>query len=156
MSLQYFPAVKPSAIALGTVYSQVVHTALLAPVFGDAYERSKRASSNSAFLHSREATTSAVLFGSTLVGSGLQTYAMAALINATATLSYKGAASIGTLVWATHSVGSIIGGLLGQGTDATNKPKDASEVVVGAVAGLLDTVGLGMFLVWWGTRTLDF
>jgi len=156
MSLQYLPAVKPSAIALGTVFSQGVHMVVLRNVFGDTYQRAQRSSSTSQFLHSREATTSAVLFGSTLLGAGIQTYALAALINATGTLSYKGAMYTGGLVWAAHSVGGIIGGLIGYGAEADSKPKDAAEVLVGAVTGLMDTVGLGVFLTWWGTRTLDF
>jgi hypothetical protein len=156
MSIQYLPSVKPSAIALGTVFTQGVHMAVLAPVFGEVYDRSKRASSTSQFLHSREATTSAALFGGTLLGAGIQTYALAAILNATGTLSYKGAMYTGGLVWACHSVGGIIGGLLGFGAEGQAQKRDASEVLVGAVAGLMDTVGLGVFLTWWGTRTLDF
>jgi len=155
-TLHYLPPVKPSAIALGTVFTQGVHMAVLAPVFGDTYDRARRSSSTSQFLHSREATTSAVLFGGTLVGAGIQTYALAAILNATGTLSYKGAMYTGGLVWACHSVGGVIGGLLGYGADAQAKPRDASEVLVGAFAGMMDTIGLGMFLTWWGTRTLDF
>jgi len=156
MSLHYLPSVKPSAIALGTVFVQSVHTAVLAPVFGETYERAKRSSRSSNTIYSKEATTSAVLFGTTFLGSGIQTYALAALLQATGTLSYKGAMYTGGLIWATHSVGAVMGGLLGVGADAQAKPKDAAEVVVGVVAGLMDTVGLSVFLTWWGTRTLDF
>ena len=55
---------------------------------------------------------------------------MGALINATGTLSYKGAAYLGGLVWMTHSVGGAIGGLLGYGGEVLNKPRDASEFVL--------------------------
>jgi len=68
------------------------------------------------------------MFGATLVGSGLQSYAMGALLNATGTLSIKGAAYVGGLVWACNSVGGILGGFVGAGGDGSANKKDASEV----------------------------
>jgi len=154
MSLHYLPPVKPSAIALGTIFTQVGHTAVLAPLFGDRYERAKKANSTQNFLHSKEAKQGAVVFGTTLVGSGLQTYAMAALLTTTGTLSYKGAAYLGSLVFLSTSLGGTIGGLIGFGDPAT-KPADVTEVVAGAVSSLLDTVGLAVILNWWGVRTIN-
>jgi len=78
---------------------------------------------------------------------------MGALINATGTLSYKGAAYLGGLVWMTHSVGGVLGGLLGMGGDPNTRPKDAAEVLVTVLSGLFDTVGLSLVLNYWGTRT---
>jgi len=155
MSLHYLPPVKPSAIAIGTAFSQLGHTAVLGPLFGDAYERSKKQNSTQNFLHSKEAKQGAAIFGATLVGSGLQTYAMAALITTTGTLSYKGAAYLGTLVFLSTSLGGTIGGILGYGDTGSYKPTDATEIVAGVVASLMDTVGLSMVLNWWGVRTLD-
>jgi hypothetical protein len=93
------PPVKPSAIALGTVFSHVVSLAVLAPVFGDTYHRAKAADTKEEFFKSREAATAATTWGASLVGSGLQTYGVAALINATGTLTYKGAAYLGGLIF---------------------------------------------------------
>ncbi|KAK6359536.1 hypothetical protein TWF696_000690 [Orbilia brochopaga] len=154
MSLHYFPPVKPSAIALGTAFTQLGHTAVLAPLFGDRYERARKANSSQNFLHSKEAKQGAVLFGTTLVGSGLQTYAMAALLTTTGTLSYKGAAYLGTLIFFTTSLGSTIGGLVGFG-EPTTKPADVTEIIAGAASSLLDTVGLAVILNWWGVRTIE-
>jgi len=156
MSIRYFPAVKPSAIALGTVFTQASHMLVLSPLFGERYGDFQRSSSTSQFLHSREARDSSILFGSVLVGSGLQTYAIASILNASAAVSYKGAAAIGTLIWATNGVGTLLGGFLGVGADTQRKQKDALEVVAGALFGIVDTVGLSLFLTWWGARTLDF
>ena len=38
-----FPPVKPSAIALGTVYTHTISLAVLAPLFGDTYKRAQNA-----------------------------------------------------------------------------------------------------------------
>lgn len=84
------PPVKPSAIALGIVFTQVSSVAVLAPLFGDTYHRAKAADSKEEFFKSREAATAAASWGSSIAGSALQTYGVGALINATGTLSYKG------------------------------------------------------------------
>jgi len=154
MSISYLPPVKPSAIALGTIFTQATSLAVMGPLFGDTYEKSKKSNSTQQFLHSKEATTSASLFAATLVGSGFQSYAMGALLNATGTLSIKGAAYVGGLVWACNSVGGILGGFMGNGGDgqASNK-QTASDILVTALAGMVDTVGLATVLSWWGTRT---
>ncbi|KAK6499282.1 hypothetical protein TWF506_003909 [Arthrobotrys conoides] len=154
MSLHYLPPVKPSAIALGTAFTQLGHTAVLAPLFGDRYERARKANASQNFLHSKEAKQGAVLFGTTLLGSGVQSYAMAALLTTTGTLSYKGAAYLGTLVFFTTSLGATIGGLIGFGEPGA-KAIDVAEVVAGTASSLLDTVGLAVILNWWGVRTIE-
>lgn len=93
------PSVKPSAIALGIVFNQVSSAAVLAPLFGDAYHRARAADSKEEFFKSKEAATAAASYGSSVLGSALQTYGVAALINATGTLSYKGAAYLGSLIF---------------------------------------------------------
>jgi len=154
MSFHYLPPVKPSAIALGTAFTQLGHTAVLAPLFGERYDRARKANANQNFLHSKEAKQGAVWFGTTLVGSGIQTYAMAALITTTGTLSYKGAAYLGSLVFLSTSLGATIGGILGFG-DPTTRPVDVTEVAAGAFSSLFDTVGLAVVLNWWGVRTIE-
>lgn len=94
------PPVKPSAIALGIVFNQAASAAVLAPLFGDTYHRAKAADSKEEFFKSKEAATAAASWGSSIVGSAVQTYGVAALINATGTLSYKGAAYLGGLIFA--------------------------------------------------------
>lgn len=71
----------------------------MAPLFGQAYHRAKAANTGSEFAKSREATSTAVAWGTSLVGSALQSYGVGALINATGTLSYKGAAYLGSLIY---------------------------------------------------------
>jgi hypothetical protein len=97
------PPVKPSAIALGIVFTQVSTAAVLAPLFGDTYNRAKAADSKEEFFKSRETATAAASWGSSIVGSGLQTYGVGALLNATGTLSYKGAAYLGSLIFLASS-----------------------------------------------------
>lgn len=101
------PPVKPSAIALGTVFNQGVSLAILAPVFGDTYHRAQAANSKEEFLKSKEAAGAAAAWGSTLVGSAIQSYGVGALINATGTLSYKGAAYLGSLIFMASSAPGV-------------------------------------------------
>jgi len=93
------PPVKPSAIALGCLFTQVSSVAVLAPLFGDTYHRAKAADSKEEFFKSRETATAAASWGSSVLGSALQTYGVGALINATGTLSYKGAAYLGSIIF---------------------------------------------------------
>ena len=71
----------------------------MAPLFGATYKRAKSADTKDEFLHSREASSAAVAWGTSVVGSALQSYGVGALINATGTLSYKGAAYLGSLIF---------------------------------------------------------
>lgn len=101
------PPVKPSAIALGTIFNHAASLAILAPVFGDTYHRAQAANSKEEFLKSKEAAGAAAAWGSSLVGSAIQSYGVGALINATGTLSYKGAAYLGSLIFMASSAPSV-------------------------------------------------
>lgn len=101
------PPVKPSAIALGTAFNHAVSLAVLGPVFGDAYRRAQQANSKEEYFHSKEAATAAVSWGSSLLGSAIQSYGVGALINATGTLTYKGAAYLGSLIFMASSAPSV-------------------------------------------------
>jgi hypothetical protein len=58
-------------------------------------------------LRSKEATSAAVAWGTTFLGSALQSYGVGALINATGTLSYKGAAYLGALIFAASNAPTV-------------------------------------------------
>lgn len=98
---------KPSAIALGTAFNHVVSLAVLAPVFGETYRRAKAADTKEEFLRSREAATAAATWGASLTGAALQSYGVGALINATGTLTYKGAAYLGALIFFASAAPSV-------------------------------------------------
>lgn len=122
---------------------------MLGPLFGETYQRAKRANSKEEFIHSQEATSAAVAWGTSLVGSALQSYGVGALINATGTLSYKGASYLGGLIFlATSAPGFIV--------QVFNEKRPLEQVGVGVVAKVFETVGLSVFLTWWGTRTNPF
>lgn len=119
---------------------------MLSPIFGQTWQRAKTANTKEEFIRSREATGAAVAWGTALVGSALQAYGVGALINATGTLSYKGAAYLGGLIFAATSAPTFISQLFVE--------KRAFETVgVSVVAKLFETIGLSVFLTWWGTRT---
>ena len=101
------PPVKPSAIALGTVFNHAASLAILGPVFGDTYRQAQAANSKEEFFKSKEAASAAAAWGTSLVGSAVQSYGVGALINATGTLSYKGAAYLGTLIFFASSAPSV-------------------------------------------------
>lgn len=149
MSLHYLPPVKPSAIALGAVFNQTVETAVLSPLFGQAYQSAKRANSSEQFIQSKEATSVAVAWGTTAVGSALQSYGVGALINATGTLSYKGAAYLGGLIFLATSAPTFI-------AQVFQEKRTLETVGISVVAKAFETIGLATFLTWWGTRTNPF
>jgi hypothetical protein len=95
----------------------------MAPLFGDTYQRAQSANSKEEFFKSKEAATAAATWGSSLVGSAIQSYGVGALINATGTLSYKGAAYLGSLIFFASSAPSVCRFFLLHYTN-TNKFKD--------------------------------
>jgi hypothetical protein len=107
LSIQDLPPVKPSAIALGTIFNHAASLAVLGPVFGDTYHRAQAANSKEEFVKSKEAASAAAAWGTSLVGSAIQSYGVGALINATGTLSYKGAAYLGSLIFMASSAPSV-------------------------------------------------
>ncbi|CAF9939742.1 MAG: hypothetical protein ALECFALPRED_008278 [Alectoria fallacina] len=147
--ITHLPPVKPSAIALGTIFNHAASLAILAPVFGDTYHRAQAANSKEEFLKSKEAAGAAAAWGSSLVGSAIQSYGVGALINATGTLSYKGAAYLGSLIFMASSAPSFISQIFTE-----KRPLDT--VAVGALARVFETVGLSLFLTYWGTHTNPF
>lgn len=149
MSLHYLPPVKPSAIALGTVFNHGIELAVLSPLLGATYQRAKSANTKEEFLKSKEASGAAVAWGTSFVGAALQSYGVGALINATGTLSYKGAAYLGGLIFAATAAPGFIAQAF-----AEKRPLDT--VAASAVAKVFETVGLSIFLTWWGTRTNPF
>lgn len=80
---------------------------VLSPLFGQTYQRAKAANTGEEFLRSKEAASAAAAWGTTLVGSALQSYGIGALINATGTLSYKGAAYLGGLIFMATSAPTV-------------------------------------------------
>ncbi|KAK0731895.1 hypothetical protein B0H67DRAFT_640230 [Lasiosphaeris hirsuta] len=140
MSLHYLPAVKPSAIALGTIFNHATELAIMTPLFGQTKEE---------FIRSKEATSAAVAWGTSFLGSAMQSYGVGALINATGTLSYKGAAYLGALMFAVSNAPTFFNEIL-------IEKRPLETVGVSLVAKLLETVGLSVFMTWWGTRTNPF
>jgi hypothetical protein len=84
-----------------------VSLAVLGPLFGDTYRRARAADTKDEFFHSREAATAAATWGASVAGSALQSYGVGALINATGTLTYKGAAYLGGLIFMASAAPSV-------------------------------------------------
>ncbi|MCJ1266915.1 hypothetical protein MMC22_006800 [Lobaria immixta] len=131
-TLQYLPTVKPSAIALGTVFNHTASLAILAPLFGDTYRRAQAANSKEEFFKSKEAAGAAAAYGSSIVGSAIQSYGVGALINSTGVLSYKGAAYLGSLIFFASSAPSFI-------SQVFTEKRPLDTVAVGALARVFET-----------------
>ncbi|MCJ1419565.1 hypothetical protein MMC32_005920 [Xylographa parallela] len=134
---------------MGTIFNHAASLAVLAPVFGDTYNRAQAANSKEEFFKSKEAASAAAAWGTSIIGSAVQSYGVGALINATGTLSYKGAAYLGSLIFMASSAPGVISQVFTE-----RRPMDT--VAVGALARVFETVGLSLFLTWWGTRTNPF
>jgi hypothetical protein len=80
---------------------------VLSPLLGQTYQRAKISNTKEEFIRSKEATSAAVAWGTSLVGSALQAYGVGALINATGTLTYKGAAYLGSLIFLATSAPTV-------------------------------------------------
>ncbi|KAF2857517.1 DUF1761-domain-containing protein [Piedraia hortae CBS 480.64] len=148
-TLHYLPPVKPSAIALGTLYTHAVSLAVLGPVFGETYRQAQASNSKEEFFKSKQAASAASAWGTSIIGSAVQSYGIGALINATGTLSYKGAAYLGSLVFMASAAPSII-------SHVVTEKRPIDTIAVGTLARIFETVGLSMFMTWWGTRTNPF
>jgi len=79
----------------------------MAPLFGETYHRAQEYNTKEEFFKSKEAATAAATWGSSLVGSAIQSYGVGALINATGTLTYKGAAYLGSLIFMASAAPSV-------------------------------------------------
>lgn len=183
----------------------------MAPVFGDTYREAQRSNSKEDFIKSKEAASAATAWGSSLAGSALQTYAVGALINATGTLSYKGAAYLGGLVLLASSAPSVslfflhfilwcggkpshwelslfsiylsvertfYLGIFSTDKTATHlrapkknllltrltqlisqavlEKRPLDQWAIGAASRVVESIGLSLFLTYWGTRTNPF
>jgi len=143
MSSPYFPQVRPSTIAIGTAFNHASSFILSQPVFGAAFKKARESQNNEEFVKSKEAASAATVYGSSLVGSGLQSYAVAALLKLSGTTSLKGAAYVGGLLFAVGSIPSVVTSLL-------LEHKSLDYVAASIVTSLVDTVGLSVLLTWWG------
>ncbi|KAK9469471.1 hypothetical protein V1512DRAFT_269086 [Lipomyces arxii] len=147
MSTTFFPAVTPSAIALGTAFSHGTSLILSAPVFGNAYQRAKTTDTPEEFLKSKEGAGALAVYGSSLVGAAAKSYAVSALLQSTGTITHKGAMYLGLLLFA---IGSVPGAFI----NIFQEHRPADYILAKLAGDLLDTVGLSTFLNWWGTRSL--
>jgi len=131
------------------VFNHVVSLAVLGPVFGETYHRARAADTKEEFLKSREAATAAATWGGSITGSALQAYGVGALINATGTLTYKGAAYLGGLIFLASAAPTLVSQII-------TEKRPADTLIVSALARVAETVGLSLFLTYWGTRTNPF
>lgn len=132
-----------SAIAFGAAFTHTASFILSAPVFGAAFQKAREAETPRDFLQTKEAASAGILYTSSFVGSGLQSYGMAALLHLTGVATGKAALVVGGLVFAATCVPTLI-----NATVLEKRPLE--QVMAKLVTNLLDTVGLAIALTWWG------
>ena len=143
--VSYFPSIRPAALALGTVYEHVTSALVYGPLFGSTWERVMNADKNSEFWKTKDAQSAAAIYGSSLVSSGFQTYCVSALLQLTGTVSYKGSAYLGLIIFGATSVPGII-------SSTFTEKRPLEYVAIKSVTALLQTVGLGVVLTAFGHR----
>jgi len=79
----------------------------VSPIFGETYKRAEQTNSKEEFIKSREAANAATAWGTTLLGSGLQSYGISALLLSAGAVTYKGAAIVGSLVFLATSAPTV-------------------------------------------------
>ncbi|KAF5101708.1 hypothetical protein D0Z00_000782 [Geotrichum galactomycetum] len=118
----------------------------VSPIFGALFQKAKSADSPKELLKSQEAASALTVYGSSITGSAIQSYAVGALLNLTGTVTYKGASYLGGLIFLISQTPQIVNNVL-----LEKRPVDL--VIAKIVASLLETIGLSLTLTWWGTRT---
>lgn len=145
----YFPSVRPSALAVGIGFEFISGFIVEGNLLKSTYERAKSSSDPEAFAKSKEAENTAVVVGTNLVSSAIQTYGVAALINLTGTHTYKGAASLGSLIFAAAYLPSIVSSYF-------KESANTDYLIAKTVQGVVQTVGSSLALVAYGTRDSIF
>ena len=97
---------------LGTVFEHVSSFIVYGPLFGSTWHKAMSSDKNSEFWRSKEAESAATVWGSSLISSAVQAYATSALIQLTGTTSYKGAMSLGSLMFLASSLPSLVTALV--------------------------------------------
>ncbi|BFZ59819.1 hypothetical protein YB2330_000840 [Saitoella coloradoensis] len=144
-NLNYFPAVKPSALILGTLFEHVSSFIVYGPLFGQTWQKAMSTDKNSEFWASKETKSALTIYSSSLVSSITQTYAIAALINLSGTVTYKGAAQLGALIFMAQTIPQVVMSVVQE-----KRPRELTLTRV--VTGLVQTVGMSLVLVGYGTR----
>ncbi|KAI5303345.1 hypothetical protein KEM56_007648 [Ascosphaera pollenicola] len=145
-NFEFFPIIRPSAIVLGIMFNEAASLTEFCPLIRETSHRASSASSRGEFLKSKEASCAMGAAATTLCGSALKTYAIAALLDATRTVCCKGAVYIGTMVFVASSAPTIVSQIL-------IEKKPVKSVMASEGIRAVETIGLSLIMAWWGTRT---
>ncbi|OLL26875.1 UPF0591 membrane protein [Neolecta irregularis DAH-3] len=144
----YFPTIRPTALLVGCIADFAAASLIQGPIAGATWDRAMRADKNSEFWRNNQNQNAVATYGASFISSVVQSYAIAALINLTGTVTYKGAASLGVLVFAATSVPSAASALY-------YEARPLEYVLIKAAGHIVSTVGLTTVLVAWGTRDIQ-
>jgi len=142
MSLEYLPSVKPSALAIGALYSHVSSFIVYGPLLGSNFNKAMQQDKNSEFWK-REAGPIGVTYVSSVSAAIVQAYGVSALLKQTGTASFTGAAYLGLLLLFINAAPSAA-------TSVFVEKRPVEYVLVKALAQAVEVLGLTLVLNWWG------
>jgi hypothetical protein len=134
-----------SNIQVGTIYEHVTSALVYGPLFGQTWQKVMNSDKNSEFWQSKEAQSAVTIYGTSLVSSGIQTYCISALLQLTGTVSYKGAAYLGLIVFGATSIPGVI-------SSTFTEKRPLEYVAIKSITALLQTSGLAVVLTAFGHR----
>lgn len=143
--VSYFPSIRPSALAVGTLFEHLTSALVYGPLFGQTWQKAMNSDKNSEFWKTKEAQSAVAAYGGSVLSSGVQTYCISALMQLTGTVSYKGSMYLGALIFGASSVPGIVASI---GTERRPVEYTAIKAVVGAI----QSVGLAVVLTAFGHR----
>jgi len=146
MSLEYLPSIKPSALAIGALYSHVSSFIVYGPLLGSNFNKAMQQDKNSEFWK-REGGPVAITYVSSVSAAIVQTYGVAAILKQTGTVSYTGASYLGLLLLFISAAPSAA-------TSVFVEKRPMEYVVVKAVSQAVEVIGLSLVLNWWGVHPI--
>ncbi|KAG4301138.1 hypothetical protein PCANB_002527 [Pneumocystis canis] len=138
------PGICPTALIVGSAFKHLTSYLVYGPLFGETWQRVMSFDKNSEFWASKE-TSPSVLYGVSMISSGIQTYAIAALLKLTGSMRYKSAFYIGSLIFTASSLPTIVAAYT-----LEKRPKE--YVLVKTIVNLVETIGLSLILVSYASR----
>lgn len=141
----YIPKICPTAVIVGSVYENLSSYLVYGPLFGETWQRAMNEDKNAEFWASKVTGPASLTYGTSLIASGIQAYAMSALLKLTGCIKYKSAICLSSLVFAATSLPSLVTAYF-----VEKRPKE--YVFVKFISGITQTVGLGLVLTSYHLR----
>lgn len=136
---KYIPKICPTALIVGSVFEHLSSYLVYGPLLGQTWQRAMNSDKNSEFWASKEVGSVSLMYGASFLSSGIQVYAMSALLKLTGSFKYKNAFYLSSLIFAATTLPGMVFAYF-----VEKRPKE--YVFVKFISGLAQTLGLGFIL----------